>query len=229
MADRSAAMLEVWEDARSCAPPERALRLLAWARPQDTRDDLAALDLGARDWHLLRIREALFGPRMEAHGSCPHCGEPVEVELDARALHQHREPGPPPCHVSPDGRRFRLPTSLDLLLAGNAADIDAAADQLLRACCLDGEVAGADVAEVERGLRQLAMARRFDLDLNCEACGKSWTCAFDPGAFLWAEIDARARALLDDVHCLASCYGWREADILAMSDLRRMAYLERVS
>ena len=36
------------------------------------------------------------------------------------------------------------------------------------------------------------------------------------------------RSLFDEVHALASCYGWREADILAMSGERRRQYLQRV-
>jgi hypothetical protein len=32
--------------------------------------------------------------------------------------------------------------------------------------------------------------------------------------------------MLYDVHALASAYGWREADVLAMSPMRRQVYLE---
>jgi hypothetical protein len=37
-----------------------------------------------------------------------------------------------------------------------------------------------------------------------------------------------AKAYLNEVHMLAWAYGWREADILAMSSARRQFYLERV-
>ena len=67
------------------------------------------------------------------------------------------------------------------------------------------------------------------LDLRCVACGHSWQLAFDIAAFLWTEITASARRCLGDVHTLAWAYGWREADILAMSAARRGFYLEQVS
>jgi hypothetical protein len=53
--------------------------------------------------------------------------------------------------------------------------------------------------------------------------------AFDIAAYLWQEVDARARRALRDTHTLARAYGWREADILAMSDFRRQQYLEMVA
>jgi hypothetical protein len=39
-------------------------------------------------------------------------------------------------------------------------------------------------------------------------------------------MDARARALLAEVHSLARAYGWTEPEILALSPQRRAAYLE---
>ena len=44
-------------------------------------------------------------------------------------------------------------------------------------------------------------------------------------AYLWDEIDARARRLLDEVHALARTYCWSEEQILALSETRRRAYL----
>ena len=52
--------------------------------------------------------------------------------------------------------------------------------------------------------------------------------AFDVPAYLWEELDVRARRLLDEVHALARSYGWAEREILALSEVRRNAYLDRV-
>jgi hypothetical protein len=46
------------------------------------------------------------------------------------------------------------------------------------------------------------------------------------GQFLWTEIRARARRLLQEIDALARVYHWPEADILGMSDARRASYLE---
>ena len=77
------------------------------------------------------------------------------------------------------------------------------------------------MAEVDRGADLL-------LDLRCPACDHGWQAPFDPGAFLWAELAVQARRLLREVHALARAYGWREADILALSPWRRRYYLELV-
>jgi len=64
--------------------------------------------------------------------------------------------------------------------------------------------------------------------LTCPACGHRWAPALDIAAYLWAEIDASARRLLDAVHALASVYGWTETDVLAVGPWRRQAYLQAV-
>jgi hypothetical protein len=67
------------------------------------------------------------------------------------------------------------------------------------------------------------------LALTCPACGHQWEATFDIASFFWSEIDSWAHRILREVHTLASAYGWREADILAMSPQRRQLYLEMVS
>ena len=51
----------------------------------------------------------------------------------------------------------------------------------------------------------------------------------DVAAFFWTELNAWAVRLLREIHALASAYGWREADILALSPKRRDLYLELIS
>ena len=69
----------------------------------------------------------------------------------------------------------------------------------------------------------------IQLALSCPACGHQWLSTFDIVSFFWSEINAWAYRILREVHILASAYGWREADILAMSPYRRQLYLEMVS
>ena len=66
------------------------------------------------------------------------------------------------------------------------------------------------------------------LRMPCVDCGQSTTATVDIAGYLWAELDAWARALLLDVHVLASAYGWNESDVLALSPTRRRYYLELV-
>lgn len=225
----AAALLDLWEHARRCPPPERALRLLAWALPDHDTESLADFDLGLRDWHLLRLRRALFGPLLAGQGVCPHCGERIEVDIDARALQDDAPLPAASCYTDGSGLRYRLPCSRDLISIAPLQDVDAAARALFVLCCIDAaEADAADFAEVEHGLSALAAERNLQLDLCCDLCGESWQLTFDPGAFCWEEIESRAQTLLDDVHTLASTYGWHERDILALSEMRRAAYLDRV-
>jgi hypothetical protein len=64
------------------------------------------------------------------------------------------------------------------------------------------------------------------LNLTCPACNHYWQILFDIVAFFWSEISVQAKRLLHEVHTLARFYGWREADILAMSAVRRQFYLD---
>lgn len=224
----AADLLDVWEQARHCAPPSRSLRLLAWALPGRAPDALADMDLGARDWHLLRLRQALFGPGVEARGECPHCGAPIEVAFDLREVQDAVPPADAPLFTDGGGRRFRLPNSGDLMAVSQLADVDAAERALFARLGLDPQAAaGADLDEIDAGLSALAGPRQLRLDLGCELCGGQWTLDFDPSAFLWQELETRAQRLLDDVARLASRFGWSERDILALGDSRRAAYLER--
>lgn len=221
-------LLDLWERASRCGPHERAVHLLAWALPEHSFEALADLDLGVRDWHLLRLRSVLFGPKLGSYTDCPRCGEQLEVELDAQAI-QGDAPPPAPCYIDRKGRRYRLPNSHDLVAMASMRDAAAAERELFVRCRLDQtSLDEVDVDEVDSGLSALADERNYRLRLSCALCDHAWSLVFDPGAYLWEDIRARARALLDDVHCLASAYGWSERDILAMGETRRNAYLVKV-
>lgn len=232
-------LLDLWERASHCGPHERALRLMAWALPDQDVEALADLDLGLRDWHLLRLRSALFGTALAGYTDCPHCGERLELELDARALQDEAPLPQAPHYLSNDGYRFRLPSGRDLIAIANLDDTDAAARELFTRCHLNGSEADGGVTtltiddaafdEIDNGLAALATERSLQLALACAVCGEAWQLTFDPCTFLWKEIEARAIALLDDVHQLASTYGWSESEILALGDTRRAAYLSRVN
>ena len=60
------------------------------------------------------------------------------------------------------------------------------------------------------------------------SAGRGGARTFDIGAFFWSEIDAWAGRILQQVHVLASAYGWSERDVLALSPVRRQLYLGMV-
>jgi hypothetical protein len=63
------------------------------------------------------------------------------------------------------------------------------------------------------------------LATDCPGCGHRALVSFDIASFLWAELAAEARRLVQEVDALARRYGWCEADI-ALGSARRRLYLE---
>jgi len=67
-----------------------------------------------------------------------------------------------------------------------------------------------------------------EIALSCPGCSTAWEAPLDIGSFVWDEIAAEARRVVHEVDRLARAYGWREADILAMTPARRRTYLALV-
>lgn len=240
-------LLSIWEVGREQHPIDQALTILLVACQGMSRSALAALRLGQRDTLLYAVRAQTFGEQLAGLANCPACDQPMEFTLNladmAMAQPDALEPG---CaeqqfQIEADGYEltFRLPTSLDLAALISLESLDDRCSLLVQRCVAHAAQGGVEVAPASLPaptVQTLAAAMAThdpladaELDLTCAACGQSWQVVFDIGAFLWAEIAAQARRLLRDVHVLAQAYGWREADILALSAARRQFYLEMVS
>ncbi len=239
-------LLSVWERGQAQPPAQRALTLLAAACPDSPPDALAKLSIGQRDARLLTLRERTFGPQLVSLATCPGCGERLELTFSVGDIRS-----PSPCQgevgegvvalslsISDYEVRFRLPNSLDLTAVADQGDVTATRRLLLEHCLLAAQHNGeetatdqlpADVidAVVER-MAQADSQADVRLALSCPACGHQWQATFDIVSFFWSELNAWAYRILREVHSLASAYGWREADILAMSPWRRQFYLEMV-
>jgi hypothetical protein len=235
-------LLRVWERALGRTPPERALALLSAACPEMSQEELAALSVGRRDRLLIALREQTFGARMTSLAACDACGESLELSFDVSDISAGDEQPQPPAELSVEREgyeaRFRLPNGADLVAVARSGDEEAARAGLLERCVLSASREGARVAPVElpRSVVDAIESRMSDADpqadvrlaLDCPACGRNFLAAFDVAAYFWSEINAWAYRLLGEVHSLASAYGWREEDILALSPRRRHVYLEMV-
>ena len=240
-------LLAVWEAGAEQPLARRALLLLSAARPGTAYGTWAQTPLGRRDAELLRLRAELFGSRLVSVVACPNCGSQLQLTFDAADLGAIPSLAAPGADADaelltltspPYTLRYRLPNSTDVLAAGQSESVEAARWLLLRRCLQSAERNQAAVtpeelpAEVVDALAaQMARAdpqADLQVDVSCPVCGKEWATTLDVAAYLWAEIDRWARRLLREVHALASAYGWREADILALSAARRQAYLELI-
>jgi hypothetical protein len=134
--------------------------------------------------------------------------------------------------ISANGHSYHLPSSRDLARATAEPDPRLAAIRLLESCRLE---AGAPPEWSEEYLNEvgekMALAdpmAETRLALRCPNCGNQWDETLDIATFLWAEIEARAKRLLREIHTLAAAYGWTEKEILSLSQSRRTFYLNMV-
>jgi uncharacterized protein (UPF0212 family) len=238
----AAELLVIWEQGWGVTPSERALALLAPACPESSAGDLAALSIGERDGRLLSLRESTFGSQIAAVAQCPACGQRLELAMQVANLRW-----PAPSEQPADGItlsvaehevRFRLPTTHDLAAIAAESELVGARQSLLGRCLLsatrENEVVPLDrlpetvVAAVAAHMAEIDPQANVELAISCPTCREKWEATFDIASFFWTELDVWAQRLLGEVHAVASAYGWREADIVALSPLRRQMYLEMI-
>lgn len=243
-------LLEVWEQGRGKTPIEQALVILGFAFPRVPTTDLRQLTIGQRDACLLYLRELTFGSQLKGLADCPACGDRLELMFDARDLRGQTTPLLDSEAIKPMRAEssfnhgayeltFRLPTSADLTALALQADVNQVQQGLLEACLTsvkkDGETVPANslpaevVSTLLEKMEQADPLAELTLAATCPACGHAWRIVFDIVSYFWGEIQAWAARLMHEVHMLASAYGWREADILAMSAWRRQRYLEMIA
>jgi hypothetical protein len=236
-------VITAWELGRRLHPLERAIALLALAYPDQSQQQLALLSVGQRDRRLLALREMILGSRLHSVALCPDCGDRLEFGLNLADICVSELSDAPSemqtVHLEGVECQFRLPNSHDLALITAAQTAEEAGCILIEQCILQVSQGGDPVDW--QALPAETMARLTEhigdgdpqaevlLNLVCPACGHTWQAVFDIVSFFWAELEALAQRLLQEVHTLAKAYGWREADILAMSATRRQLYLDLVA
>ncbi len=235
-------LIALWERDRSGLPvAEKALFLLALARPDASREALGAMPIGTRDRTLIELRAALFGHKLQALSSCNECNEQLEVELHIGDFLASVAPADPAAHASLTAGgidlQVRLPTTDDAIAVAHTADGDEARHALVRRCILAASRDGASVTpndldddvivRISETMETLDPLSEIRLNLACSACASTQSVLLEIGSYLWTELVSEAERLLEDVHGLAHAYGWREADILAMTGKRRQFYLDR--
>jgi hypothetical protein len=233
-------LLLAWEQAQCRRPAERAVAFIA-ACTDAGITEIAVLPLGALNAMLLDVHTRLYGAQIEAAAGCPACDSRLEFSLDSGELR-------PDVYTPRENRldlreggyelSFRGPSAGDLLAAASCSTIDEARAVMLQRCLITATRAGAAVEasalpdflveKLEQAIEEMDPLAETLLDLTCPACENRWQAALDLGSFVWAEVSASARRLLADVHRLASAYGWREGEVLALSKSRRRLYLELV-
>jgi len=230
-------ILRAWELGEPLGEIGRALCLLGSGFPERSRSELAELSIGQRDALLLGLREKTFGGALRGFAECPACAQVLVFSTTCAALRVSTPSVSWPLSLAVDDLVLRLRplNSQDLAAAAAQQDLGAARQELLARCVLSaqrgevsvGELPATLYAPVSAALAEYEPQADVRLTLRCSAaaCGQKWQEVFDIGVYFWTEVAAQARRLVHEVDALARVYGWREADILAMSTVRRQQYL----
>lgn len=232
-------LVDIWERGWNQPPVQRALALLAAAFPETSGDILAELSISQRDLYLLTLREQTFGSQLTGLTTCPECDARLELSFDVKDIRVELPSEFTEVHslnVSDYQVRFRVPNSLDLSALTSTSSLSAARQLLFERCLLSVQRDGEAIDQLPVEVVDAVSARMAEVDpqadvrlaLKCPACRHNWEAIFDIVSFFWNEINAWALRILREVHTLASAYGWRESEILALSPWRRQFYLEMV-
>ncbi|HKF48705.1 MAG TPA: hypothetical protein VKB38_15210 [Terracidiphilus sp.] len=239
-------LLQAWERIRSLPEQEAVLAVLALSWPQRPEGELARLPLGERNALLLDLRAVTLGPGIEAFAVCLKCEAQLELTLDARELAAglRAQQAEQPAGTGPF--TMRPANTLDLLAVGTMHDEQQAQSILLaRTLVPSGAASPAADPEPDQGkwlaaqpesartalvaqFEQINAAAEIRVEVECAACHARTMLDLDIARFFLRELAAAARRLMEDVHQLASAYGWSERSIARMSGARRAAYLGMV-
>lgn len=236
----AAGLLDAWERGAHGTPAERGQLLACAARPDLHPDVVGKMTLGQRNRALFELRSRVFGPVLEAAVRCPRCTAAIEFQLRASDLAAtagratetvwHR------LVVGDYDITFRVLTTTDLSSAARAGTRGEVRHELLArsiGSVASGETAVAlddlppDVVEaIGDAIIETDPGVEAAIGLDCPACSHAWSLPLDIASYLWTEIVSEAERLLFEIHSLARAYGWREGDVLALSAVRRKAYLD---
>jgi hypothetical protein len=225
-----AEMLSFWETASRRSPLDRGV--LAVASAGVPAAQAADLPLGEQNRVLAQLYCAHFGGTLDGFTECAACAEKLEFHFDVRQVAE--SPAPAAREWVAVGRwKFELPSSRAVAMAVSAGEPAQAGQRLLALCLrepLESEPGWSDedMEAIEARLAEADALAEIRIGFACPQCGHGFEEALDLESFLWSEIVESARQLLDDIHLLASAYGWTEPEVLAMSPLRRSAYVRRI-
>lgn len=235
-------LLSIWEHGLSQSAPQRALLLLRAAFPDKDPDQLAQLSIGQRDSQLLALRESTLGSQIVSLVNCPNCDNSLELNFkvsDICQSWQSEQVARLELETEDYKIEFRLPNSLDLVTINHISELSKVTQELLKCCITSAQYKGQSISfdQIPPQINQALLEQMEEADpqadiklaLNCPDCGHQWQATFDILTFFWQELTAWVQRILREVHQLASAYGWREADILAMSTQRRQLYLDMIS
>lgn len=193
-----------------------------WSRPVGER--IAAL------LRLVALTEERDELPLSARCTMPECAELFEFMLPLHRLTTEHDFDDTPITATLAGGSLvsvRRPTGEDLQRWRDArpASRAQAIEWMLDTLVVAGECTIEDEPMVTAALTERDPLVDFTVACQCPACGVAIDVAIDLEDLALRRLTARQRALQQQVHELASHYGWTEAEVLAVPPSRRARYL----
>jgi hypothetical protein len=192
-----------------------------WSRPVGER--IAAL------LRLVALTEERDELPLSARCTVPKCAELFEFMLPLRGLTEHDIDDSPLTATLEGGAlvSVRRPTGEDLLRWREArpGSREQAIQWMLDTLVVSGECTIEDEVAVTAALTEGDPLVDFAVACHCPACGVAIDVAIDLEELALRRLTAQQRALQQQVHRMASHYGWTEAEVLAVPPSRRVRYL----
>jgi hypothetical protein len=196
--------------------------------------DVSSLPVGDLDLLVLARRRELRGDSFVAEGWCAQCSAAVDVRFSLAAYADHHRPRVPRGMIDEGAGWWRLPRYEVSVRVPSVADVLAAAaaddprDELL-ARCVRGPHGPATARAAERAMASLGPTLRADVAGTCPECGADVVLDVDARELCLAELRFLAATVYDDVHLIASSYGWTQDVILDLPSARRRRYADLIA
>jgi hypothetical protein len=192
----------------------------------------ATLTPADRDRLLAAVYARTYQERITGTTTCQNCNNLFDMDFNLSALLATLQPEDEPAlakkngqgtYELPDGRHFRLPTGEDEFAVRHLS-AEEAARELLRRCVIKGDPT-ADPATVQAAMKAVAPVLDLELDAQCPECEASQTIHFDIQSYLLSALKAEQPRLAQEVHRVATAYGWGLNEILGLARSQRRAYV----
>lgn len=186
-----------------------------------------------RDRLLASIFIRTYGARIDNTLRCAECGALYDIDFSLEDLLARRVAAADGTAVQrqedgsfqlPGGTRFRLPTGEDECAVFGLTPAEAE-QRLLERCLIEPgaeQGPGPDLMAMVQGtLETVAPTLDVELDTVCAECGAHQPVRFDIQHYLLAGLQQERPQLAQDIHLLASTYGWSLSEILGLPRSQR--------
>jgi hypothetical protein len=216
---------------------------------QITLDAIRDLCIGDRDYLLVKLREATFGPKMSRVLACAHagCGARMDLDLSVDDFAVDERPTQPSHRLRladpPGGAtldiEFRAPRvrELERIAALAAVPEDELRDRLLEGCIVrvtafegggQSSLSGLSPASkraLAAAIEDAGPRVELELELVCPECSRTFDVEFDPGSLLIEDVAAGRAVFERELHQLAFHYHWSLRELLELTRPRRQRFL----